>query len=248
MKIAICDDDQFYLTAVKQVMDEYLQLPRNREVAVSYFVQSEELLESAGRVGGYDIYILDIVMPDLDGIELARKIRKTDETCAIIFLTSSDLYAIEAFEVRAYRYLLKPVKKEKLFPVLDEIADQMAVRQENCYLLKTKSSYIRINCDSIMYAELSGRRIVFHLINGSTVESTSVRIGFEETLHKLLQNKQFFMCGKGMMANLHHITAIEKDAVVFREIFRHYLPAKVCNEVRAAWIAFWFGKEELSIQ
>ena len=76
---------------------------------------------------------------------------------------------------------------------------------------------------------------------GKTVETVQIRTTFTEAMQELLQDSRFFLCGKSITANLHHITMVEKDAVVFKDGTRVYLPKKACNDARSAWNDFWLN-------
>ena len=71
------------------------------------------------------------------------------------------------------------------------------------------------------------------------METVQIRTTFTEAMGELLQDSRFFLCGKSITANLHHITMVEKDSVVFKGGAKVYLPKKICNDVRSAWNDFW---------
>ena len=97
--------------------------------------------------------------------------------------------------------------------------------------------------DSIMYAELSRRSIIYHLTNGETLTSLSIRTSFTESMHELLDDKRFVQCSASMIANMHHITSIENDALIFKEKYKAHLGVKACRNVRTAWYDYCFEEE-----
>lgn len=112
MKIVVCDDSTEDLAEIGELLAKYKESNANAKFEVVQFTDSSALYEKIqkGRLG--DIYILDMIMSDKTGIDIGSLIRNTDERSVIIYITSSDDYALEAYGVRAVRYLLKPVREE----------------------------------------------------------------------------------------------------------------------------------------
>ena len=124
MKIAICDDNAQELIRISSLIDNY-RLEKNMLLTYKTFQSAAELvstLESGD--ADYDVLLLDILMPGLSGLQAAYEIREFDGVTKIIFLTSSPEFAVESYQVKAYNYILKPVSKEKLYTVLDELVKE----------------------------------------------------------------------------------------------------------------------------
>lgn len=113
MRIAVCDDEEACRMQVKNEVEKILGL----DVVVDLYPSGRELLAGFEKFS-YDIIFLDIEMPGMDGISLARKLRTKDGTVFLVFLTGHIEYALKGYEVNALRYLTKPVKEEKLKEVL----------------------------------------------------------------------------------------------------------------------------------
>ncbi|MBQ2732979.1 MAG: response regulator transcription factor [Clostridia bacterium] len=240
MKIAICDDNDLCREEALAAVSEYAENNPQNAVTVSVFSHAEDVMEAAKKNGGFDVYLLDIVMPHIDGIDLGLMLRREGYTGKVVYLTSSTEFAIESYKVRAHDYLMKPLDKDVLFSTLDELAEKLRSSNEKSIVIKTKESSIRVSCSSIMYAELSRRTVRYCLTTGKEIESTSLRVSFPEAVKPLTENSSFVLCGQSTVVNLHHITMVENDAVVFRERFRLPLGVKVCRELRSAWTDFWF--------
>ena len=130
MRIAFCDDEERCREELSVILDEYIVNNKDRDIIVKEFVSVADLMDEVSRKGGFDIYILDIVMPETDGIELGKWLRSMGYGGKIIYLTSSEEYAIDSYSVRAFNYILKPVDKKIMFNVLDEIICDMASKIE----------------------------------------------------------------------------------------------------------------------
>lgn len=119
MRIAICDDEEKYIYQVKELIEH---LYHSLEILIDTCQNGNELLAKYEKYP-YDVVILDIEMPAVDGISLARKLRQKSEEVVLIFLTEHVEYALQGYEVNALRYLTKPVKPEKLKEVLDYVIE-----------------------------------------------------------------------------------------------------------------------------
>ena len=129
MKIAICDDDASCMQQVLAVVNDYIA--DHKEIPLSFvsFTNSHDLLEAADKNGGYDIYILDIVMPGMNGIQLGLKLRNANHDGKIIYLTSSEEYAIDSFQVKAFHYIIKPIKKDVFYRTMDEALQSISIKK-----------------------------------------------------------------------------------------------------------------------
>ena len=115
MRIAIVDDEPLCLEQVVAIAKEYEKERTDKKIVFDIFSHPEDLLESSYRLGGYDIYVLDVIMPGMDGIELGKKLREANSDGKIIYLTSSPEFAYDSFSVKAFNYILKPAKKDVFF-------------------------------------------------------------------------------------------------------------------------------------
>lgn len=242
MRIAICDDNNLCRARVTDLIHDYVEERRDKDICFSVFSEPEVLL-AAHRESPFDIFILDIVMPGLNGIELGKALRDSSSNAKIIYLTSSEEHAIESFRIRAFHYLIKPVERESLFPVLDEAMASISLRKDRSLIVKTRDGSARLTFDSLLYAELSRRAIVYHLAQGRTVESTSLRSTFTEAVKELLSDRRFALCGASMVVNMHHISMVEAEGILFEDGSQVRLGRKACRELRVAWNDFWLSEE-----
>ena len=242
MRIAICDDDKTCRSEVAQLVTEYIQ-QRDLAIDLTVYENGRSLLEDARHSGSFDIYILDILMPQLDGIELGARLRELDTDCKIFYLTSSPDYAIRASRVRMWEYLLKPVKKDALFPSLDAAFAVLKKKREKGIVVKTSQSSVLLAFDCILYAELSKKSIHYHLTDGKVIESISIRTGFSEAVQEMLRDNRFFMCSTSLVINLYHVEEITNDTLTFQNGKALYLSRHVSRELRSTWSNFWMNKE-----
>ena len=244
MKIAICDDDSLYSTQILEYANIYATQKPDVHLTFSVFRQAEDLIEATQRIGGFDVYILDIVMPEINGIELGVELRKLGCDGKIIYLTSSKEFAVDSYKVKAFNYILKPVLYTDFASALDEAVNSLLSKKEKSIIVKSKENSTRINIDSIMYAQLLRRRIFYYISTGETVESTHLRTTFSEAIQELLRDTRFVLCGKSMAVNLQHISKVGTDQIVFKSSNKIFLNNKMCRELRSIWTDYWLNKED----
>ncbi|MBQ3534327.1 MAG: response regulator transcription factor [Clostridia bacterium] len=243
MKIAICDDEALCRAEMLAMTQEYSEQYTGQHIEFAAFSHAEDLLEAAKKIGGFDAYLLDIVMPFMNGIELGVELRKRGYDGKIIYLTSSEEYAIDSFRAKPFQYILKPFEKSALYATLDEALESVFAQKHRSIIVRTQESNIKLNLDNILWAELNRRTVVYHLNGGKTVESVQIRITFPEAVQELTKDSRFILCGASMVVNLQHITAVENEALIFKNTFRAYLGKKACREIRSIWYDYTFDGE-----
>ena len=240
IKIAICDDELEWKERATEQISEYFEKHSDIPVRISSFSTGEELLEGAALNGSYDIYIIDIIMPEENGIVLAEKLRENNDNGIIIFLTTSRDFAVDSYSVDAFNYLLKPINTEALYAVLKKASDKIQKRCSKSILIKTKYDTRRLNFDDIYYVELVRKSLCFHMINGETVVSTSQRISFMEAVAQLFTDDRFAPCGASFAINLFYIKSIEKNNVIFTDETILEVPKKAGITLKTKWLDYWF--------
>ena len=240
MKVAICDDDQRCREQIMEFSRAYSARNQHFSVSFSAFECADDLLEAAGKSGGFDVYLLDILMPRKNGLDLGHHLRQLGDSGKIIYLTSSPEYAIDAYQVNAFNYLLKPITSEAFSAAMDSALCSLAQRREKSLIVKTSEGTIRLPLDSILYAEMDKRTVLYHLTGEKTVKSLHIRTTFAKAINDLLRDNRFVLCGASVAANMYYIAMVEKGALLFTDGSKVYIPRKVCSDVRTRWADFWF--------
>lgn len=194
--LAVCDDERGALDAVLSLLDAW-QAERKTTVRYKVFQSAVELLEVA-REERFTLYLLDVMMPGMDGLECAREIRLFDDVAEIVFLSTSPGFAYESYSVRALNYLLKPVRGEKLFALLDDLYLREKKPLE-ALTLKTGTTIIRVPYTHISYVEVIGKHVYFHLIDGDVREVAGALKDFESVL---LSRPEFMRVHRSYIVNM----------------------------------------------
>ena len=152
-RIALCEDEEFYRKELEQMLNRYSK--DNQDCFELYsFHSGEELLDRYSEVY-FNILFLDVEMEELSGIGVAEKIREQDENVVIIFVTAYEDFALEAFRVSAFQYLVKPVNYEKLSLILNRVLNQIRVNTihneltEQFISVDSTDGIIQLNIDDI---------------------------------------------------------------------------------------------------
>ena len=209
IKIGICDDSSAFLQQLKFMIDHWDNCPQN--VSTELFEDGEGLLFAHARTP-FDIILLDVVMPTLNGIEVVRKIRLNDKNVKIVFLTSSSDFAVESYTVKANNYLLKPIEPTKLFDCLDELISEIQ-SVSRCLIIKGTDAVHKIPFSSIEYAESQSKHIIFYTTDNRAIKSSEPLYIYESTL---APQDGFYKCHRSYIVNIHHIDSFSPTEVIMR--------------------------------
>jgi DNA-binding LytR/AlgR family response regulator len=204
LRCVLCDDDKAAGDTVRGFLKEYAV-----QLDCSVFCDPFTLLAAVRSGQKYDIYILDIVMPAMTGIELAREIRKADCSCVIIFITSSDDFHKEAYGVDALSYIEKPPQKAEFFRALDRTLRYLGEKSDAVLPIETKSGIAAIHINQIVYVESFRHVLNFHMSDGSTVETRNSSLPLKE-LTESLRFPPFYMPYRGFIVNLDSVSCLGK--------------------------------------
>ena len=210
LRVCICDDDSSDLAQIQALVERFTRERPEYPLRVQAFSSPFDLVEQLDHQGGADLYLLDVLMPHMKGLELAERIRARGETAEVIFLTSSREYALDAFEVDASGYLLKPVEWEKFQRVLLASARRLGGAGSSSLFVKTKAGLRRFLLRELVMVESFDHDRVCTLSDGSTAVTT-------ETLSSLMErlscDQRFFSPHRAYIINLEHITALNGPSV-----------------------------------
>lgn len=202
LKLAVCDDDRMDMETTVKLIKEWLRKQYSPEVKIKRFCSPYNLLDSVSGGEAFDVFLLDILMPEMSGIALGEQLSKQLSDPLIVYLSSSRDYYPDAFRIYAFNYICKPVSRESLFPVLDKIACRYERRRDHVFLLKTSEGMIQIPYHEIVYAELLSHVCHFHLADGKIWKSQYLRSGFGQFLTPILKENNFIQTHASFVVNL----------------------------------------------
>lgn len=204
-KIAICDDletDREYVSSlVKKWAAE-----TGRSIRISFFPSAESFLFHYEDENNYDILLLDIEMGTMDGVQLAKKLRQTNQAVQIVFITGFPDFIAEGYEVSALHYLMKPVSREKLFAVLEKAISNIT-RQEKrlCVTFDRHTEFIPLS--KITYIEAQKQYVAVH----TDTQEHRMKASLGDMEKEL--DEYFFKCQRSFIVNLRHVQRINNGCV-----------------------------------
>lgn len=233
MKIAICDDDKDELFQIHQLLNCYAS-ERQTSLIVKEYSSSFELASTSANEA-FHLYLLDVLMPVLNGIDLAKEIRLSDGAADIIFLTSSPEFAVESYTVKASNYLLKPVQKDTLFHALDDILAKRINDTKTSIIVKTTVGVHKIHLTSLIYVEALNRKVIYHLNNGEHIMSTE---RFSSVCDSLLKHSEFMLPHRSYLVNMNYIRTITTTDMFLQDGKCIPLAQRRISEIKKLYLAF----------
>jgi DNA-binding LytR/AlgR family response regulator len=206
LKIAICDDSSFDRFAISEMLDDYFK-DKSFSYHVNEYSNELTLIDDIEESNQYDIIFLDIYLNRLLGIDVARKLRDGGYRGKIVFLTASDKYAVESYDVDAAGYLLKPHHYEKFCGLMDKM---LTGRCRNTLIVKRRGSIEHISYDSIRYIESSNTKCLIHCIDGK-VHTVYTRL---DLIEQEIRDRRFFRCHRSYLVNLYYVCRLDENFVM----------------------------------
>lgn len=206
MRLVICDDEPAQIEWLKTKVAEFAG-ERGMHMDIAAFFSAEAFLFDYSENRNVDVLLLDIEMSGMNGIELAHEIRKDNDAVQIVFITGYPDYIAEGYDVAALHYLMKPVRKDKLFEVLTRAADAVAA-QPRYFLLPVGKEVVRVREQDILYAEAQGHYIQVYTVSGEL----RLRMTIGELTNRF--GEGFFKCSRSYLVALSHVSRITKTAVI----------------------------------
>lgn len=204
-KIAICDDCDTDRDYVLNMVESWAA-EAGHSIEAELFSSAESFLFHYEEESDYDILLLDIEMGEVDGVTMAKQVRRSNDAVQIIFVTGYSDYISEGYDVAALHYLMKPVNEGKLRSVLDRASEKIA-KNEKMIHFEVAGEMVRVPIYQIRYAEVFGNYVTVHALSDVTVKMT---LG---ELEKQLDGR-FYRVGRSAIVNLNNIVRVTKKEII----------------------------------
>ena len=238
-KIAICDDSAADRQFVLDMVGRWAA-SAGHVVHTDTFPSAENFLFHYAEESDYDILLLDIEMGAMDGVAMAKRIRQDNESMQIVFITGFADYISEGYDVAALHYLMKPVKQEKLFAVLDRAVAAMQ-KTERVILLPVGGEMLRLLVSRVQYVEAFSHTVA--IVTGT--DTIQIKMPISE-VEKLLGDG-FIRCHRSYLVGLKHIARLSKTEVVLDSGKSLPLSRGAAPLVHKAFISYYTGEKDETV-
>lgn len=227
MKVLICDDEYTNLEMLEKHITEYAEA-HCLKADIYATVSSKNILENDT---AYDLAFLDIQMPDIDGITIAKELKERNEKVVIFFVTAFDEYQDEAMDLHAFRFFEKPFDVQRLYASLDKALQYIDETYIDLFLYNGGEDK-KILVDDIVYIRRDNRKVILQTKDGKEyVTRRDLNQWMEE-----LPNTFFYQVHKSFLVNLHYITKNSYSVIWLNDT----IEIPVASRKQVAFHKYWF--------
>ena len=235
-RIAICDDDPDFVGQLKEYILQYHR-ENDKKVFIKVYADSDELMEAVERRMLYDLYILDIMMPEYTGMDLLDVLKRNEIETEVILLTSYTEYAVEACSYKnVFRYIPKEVSFRKLADALDAFyLEKEKKRKQRPYVIQNRTKCVKFYQEDIAFLYRDRKYVIFVMAGGKKERER----GSLSEIHKKLQNPDMVMLDRSYIVNISHINRIYLDEVTMdtKDIIR--TNRNHVQKLKEAFAVYW---------
>ena len=243
--IALCDDETAELNKTEELLNAYEKKHPELDFMIERFESAGELLYMVEeRNYTPDMIFMDIFMPGPDGrsgclgMEAAKRLRDMGNRAKLFFLTTSREYALEAFDVDASQYLLKPVAEDKIIAVMDRFVVQIEEERNKYILLKIEGRIARVAVKDIVYCEAQGKIQYMYLADG---EEYLLRMTMTELYEMLSDYQEFVRIGAAFITNMEYIDSLNAQDICLTTGRKIYLPRGAYKTLKEQYLRYYCG-------
>ncbi|WP_270505978.1 LytR/AlgR family response regulator transcription factor [Paraclostridium sordellii] len=208
LSISICEDEKFYRNILKEYIHSILK-NEYIEYELSIYSSGTEFFNNIDKK--VDILLLDICLINESGMDIARKLRDINIKTEIIFITSMQNYVYEAYEVKAFRYMLKPIEYDLLSKYLKDCISEI-LNKNNMIVIKSNKNTLVLPINKILYIEVVRKIVTIYVLDGQHKIEISLK-----KLEKQLLNYSFFRCHNSYLVNLKAISGIKGNFIIIND-------------------------------
>lgn len=208
MKIAICEDEKNIAKKLLSCVEGFMKTTKTL-FSVDVFLCGQDFLNAGGV---YDLLLLDFQLPDIGGMDIAKRLREEKKETTIIFVTAYADYVYESFEVDAFRYILKPVEEEKIEKALQSFLSSHRSENHQINVPTARKNNI-VNLSEIVYIEADGKYSIVRSINNSFYKSVKPISYYRELIGEL--SDAFFQTHRRFIVNMKYISKVNENVIVF---------------------------------
>lgn len=204
--IAIVEDEAAFAAQLQEYLEKY-QEENDIRFKVSVFEDGEDILKDYQPL--YDIIMLDIEMPKVNGMQAAEQIREQDTDVTLMFITNMAAYAIRGYEVGALDFVMKPINYYTFAMKLTRVLKRTKQKAQQEILLTLPDGVKKLNVQQIYYVEVQNRMLSYH-----TEEGIFEMRGTMQSVEQMLSPYAFVKCNHWYIVNLKHVSEVRKTTAI----------------------------------
>lgn len=206
LNVAVVEDESEYRSMIQDMIMQYAEEHR-KQIKVTAFSDGSGLVENYRKE--YDIILLDIEMPQMNGMKAAEEIRRQDQDVVLVFITNMAQYAIRGYEVDALDFILKPLNYYTFSMRFMRAIGRVKIRESRQVCLVLDDGVKKLDSREIYYIEIQNRMLHYHTEDGEFSVRGTLKQAMEE-----LEGYHFVKCNHWYLVNLRHVSEIRKNIVI----------------------------------
>lgn len=246
--IALCDDETAELDKTEKLLSAYEKKHPELDFMIECFESAEELLFMVEKRNYTpDLIFMDIFMPGQEGMSVcpgmdaAKRLRDMGNRAKLVFLTTSREYALEAFDVDASQYLLKPIEENKITAALDRFLVKTEEERKRYILLKSKGRIVRVPVNDIVFCEAQGKTQCMYLADGG---ESRLRMTMTEIYGLLSDYPELVRIGAAFIVNMEYIDSLNAQNICLTNGRKIYFPRGAYKTLKELYFQYYCGEAD----
>jgi len=235
MRIAVVEDEKEQYEYVKKMLEQWSG-ESGECIAVTHVTCAEEFLISYNQPHTFDVLFLDIYMKQMNGMELAKEIRKYDRDVQMVFLTGVSDYVFEGYEIGAVRYILKPIEQEKLSETMSVCLEKLKQKSDDYISFKYQGEILRLLRSDIFYVEVYG-----HYLRMVTKTESYEWKDSLQSMRERLDTRRFVEANRSTIVNMEYVSRITREECLLEDGTCIHVSKGAYEGLNEAFMRFYVG-------
>ncbi|MBQ3447087.1 MAG: response regulator transcription factor [Synergistaceae bacterium] len=237
--IAVVDDKRTDSEKLQRGIHRWFTENHDTPRSISCFPDGESLL-NVFEPYKFHIIFLDIIMDRLSGIDTAQRLRISDSRTLLVFTTSSDEFAFDAFPLHAFDYVIKPFTQERIARVMNEAAKVLEA-PEAIFTARVSRSTYYIPLRKISAALAHDHFVEIVMLHGNSM-LCSMKFGEAEEI--LMKDARFLSCTRGVIINMDCVSSLSRDksSVIMNDGSHYPIKSRGRSEIISAFVQYQISR------